>query len=753
MPVDIGPKIGIDGEAQFTRSLKNIIQQSKELQSEMKRVASEFDDADESQEKLDAQMRILNRQIENQQDRVDVLGDRYKQASRRADDLKDELARVVKEFGDTSREAQQAANALDRQETAASKAKTEYNNARTALNKLNRELDDVQDTANRAARGLDDVDSGMRDATSSTFDFGDALNANVIGDAIIDGIENLISMIGELGAQMINTAADIKAETSQFDQTFGDMGDEAQAAIAQVASESGILDTRLNQLASRIYAFARASGATPEEALSLMAQSLQVAADSAAYYDTSLEEAGETLQSFLKGNYENDSALGLSATEATRDAAAMEQFGEKFNDLSEIQKQQVLLQMVQDAQELSGAMGQASRESDGWANVTGNLSEVWRQFSGQIAMPFLENITPLIQNATAALQDLFNGIDWDYYNQIITSIFDTMQQAVETIKTDVALIWQEIEPLYDWWYQNIYPMQQDMLHSFVEWFAGVNTDNAEDWFHFYDEAKKRVDLIVTTLQEFWSTVQPYVQPMLDWLNSTVLPTIQGALDSIGQGLDNFEDWWIDSFFNAFDQSYQAGYAFTENIYNLIQNVKAFFTDLVNNVKSAVDQIVAFFQGIADQLSSWASSAYDWGSDLISGFVDGINSGIKWVEDAVSGIADTISSWLHFSRPDVGPLRYYEQWMPDMMSTMARQIDDNIGLVTAALSHMTDQMAITMPAAQPMSAARVAATQTSGPAPIIDLTVNGAPGQDVNALADIVMQKIQAATARKGAVWG
>lgn len=61
-----------------------------------------------------------------------------------------------------------------------------------------------------------------------------------------------------------------------------------------------------------------------------MERALRAAADSAAYYDTSVEQATETLQSFLKGNYENDAALGLSATETTRNAAAMELFGQKL---------------------------------------------------------------------------------------------------------------------------------------------------------------------------------------------------------------------------------------------------------------------------------------------------------------------------------------------------------------------------------------------------------------------------------------
>lgn len=83
------------------------------------------------------------------------------------------------------------------------------------------------------------------------------------------------------------------------------------------------------------------------------------------------------MKSFLKGNYENDSALGLSCTETTRNAAANALYGKSFNELSESQKQLTLLQMVEDANKASGALGQAARESDTWTNQTGNLKQAF----------------------------------------------------------------------------------------------------------------------------------------------------------------------------------------------------------------------------------------------------------------------------------------------------------------------------------------------------------------------------------------
>ena len=80
-------------------------------------------------------------------------------------------------------------------------------------------------------------------------------------------------------------------------------------------------------------------------------------ADSAAYYDRSLEDTAESLRSFLKGNYANDAALGVSATETTRNAAANRMYGQSFMELSEAQKQLVLLDMVQQANACLGSYG------------------------------------------------------------------------------------------------------------------------------------------------------------------------------------------------------------------------------------------------------------------------------------------------------------------------------------------------------------------------------------------------------------
>ena len=213
-----------------------------------------------------------------------------------------------------------------------------------------------------------------------------------------------VAAIVAFGKKALETAASVNAANSAMSQTFGELEGAASAAITRVADESGILETRLNSTATGIYAFAKTSGMDSASALGMMEEALQVAADSAAYYDRSLEDTSETLKSFLKGNYANDAALGLSATEFTRNAAAMKLYGKSFQNLSEAQKQLTLLQMVKDANDLSGATGQAAREADGWENVIGNLKEAWKQLIAVIGQPVLKLAIPVVQSMTAALQ-------------------------------------------------------------------------------------------------------------------------------------------------------------------------------------------------------------------------------------------------------------------------------------------------------------------------------------------------------------
>ena len=174
------------------------------------------------------------------------------------------------------------------------------------------------------------------------------------------------------------------------------------------------------------------------DALSLADRAMIAVADSAAFYDRSLEDTTESLQSFLKGNYENDAALGLSATETTRNAASNKLYGKSFKDLSEAQKQLTLLQMVEDANKASGALGQAARESDTWTNQTGNLQQAWENFKAVIGSNFLEPVVDVVKRLSEWVQKL--GEKFQYAKQWVSENKDTLNEVKEKMQEIAEII-------------------------------------------------------------------------------------------------------------------------------------------------------------------------------------------------------------------------------------------------------------------------------------------------------------------------
>lgn len=98
-----------------------------------------------------------------------------------------------------------------------------------------------------------------------------------------------------------------------------------------------------------------------------------------------------------------------------------------------------------------------------------------------------------------------------------------------------------------------------------------------------------------------------------------------------------------------------------------------------------------FQSAIDFITSLPGKALEWGKGFIQGLIDGIKSMISKVTDAVKDVADKIRSFLHFSRPDEGPLREYETWMPDFMDGMAKGIYSNIPKIERAIRAVSGTM--------------------------------------------------------------
>jgi hypothetical protein len=222
---------------------------------------------------------------------------------------------------------------------------------------------------------------------------------------IADGVKRAFSTIADFAKDAVTAAADVAAEKAQFAATFEGIEEAANGVLASVSNDTGILATRLQQVGTKAFSQFKGAGIDAAGALSMMDEYTRIAADAAAYYDISLEDADVRLRSFLRGNTEAGDAIGLFTSESQRNSKAVELYGTKWTNLTEAQKQNLMLNVAQEIYDQSGATGQAAREMDGWVNVVGNLQRVWKDVLAVIGAPFYESLTPVVKKLSEFLSD------------------------------------------------------------------------------------------------------------------------------------------------------------------------------------------------------------------------------------------------------------------------------------------------------------------------------------------------------------
>lgn len=590
----ISTRLAVDGEAEFKKQMSSVNGELRNLKTEMQLTDAQFKGQANTLDYLTQKDKLLRAEVEQQAEKVRAL--------------ETALEDATKAYGEA--------------DSRTDKYQQQLNQAKAALVNLNREvetnaqyMDEAAKSSKNTAKSIDEYGKSTKDAKGGVKSLGDLIKANLTSEAIIGGVKALAGAMKEaasaaieLGKESVEAAAQVNAENSQFEQTFGDLGDNAAAAIQRVADSSGILDTRLRPAASQIYAFARASGGDAVESMDLMETALQAAADSAAYYDRSLEDTTDSLMSFLKGNFSNDAALGVSATETTRNAAAMELFGQKYNDLSEVQKQQTLLKMVTDAQELSGAMGQAAREAEGWENVQGNLNEALRQAKADIGQELLPSVTALSQAFTGVLSgemdtEQFAETAAGIVAELTTSFAD---QAPEMVDAGVQMLTAFLEGLMKG------DSTEQIADSMVEIIISLVDGGVEMLPNIVEFAIRLISTLAISL----------VQHIPD-LAAKVPDIIFGIVEALVKGIPDIANVGV-----ALIQGLLDG--ITSMIGAVINKVKGFASSIVGTLKDVL--------GIHSPSTVFA----EIGGYMMAGLSEGMAAGEADVLDSVDGLAGSIS---------------------------------------------------------------------------------------------------------------
>lgn len=233
----------------------------------------------------------------------------------------------------------------------------------------------------------------------------------------------------------------------------------------------------------------------------------------------------------------------------------------------------------------------------------------------------------------------------------LIAIFATLWNTNENFRNQVSSVWQQIQVTI----QSAISIIQQIFQSFVELINAIWTQWGDTIMQVVQNA---ISVISSVITEGLSIVQNVIKMVTSVING---------------------DWK-----GAWNAARSIVQSVVSIIKNLVQSAFSALASIISSVGGKITSAVqSAFEGAISFITSLPSKAVQWGRDFIDGLASGIRNAIGAVVDAVSGVADKIASFLHFSRPDVGPLHFYEEWMPDMMSGIAKGMYDNIPIVEKA----------------------------------------------------------------------
>ena len=117
---------------------------------------------------------------------------------------------------------------------------------------------------------------------------------------------------------------------------------------------------------------------------------------------------------------------------------------------------------------------------------------------------------------------------------------------------------------------------------------------------------------------------------------------------------------------------------------IIDGLLSFLSNLGKEAGKIIDTV-------KDALKSLPNEALNWGKDMVDGFIKGLKSKLGAVGESAKKLGEKVKEFLHFSKPDRGPLREYEEWMPDFVEGLAKTMRNSSGVLESATLDLANDM--------------------------------------------------------------
>lgn len=566
---------------------------------------------------------------------------------------------------------------------------------------------DIQKVINQGknlAKQMQGVGTEFDSAGKKTSTFGEVLKANLTSEAIISAVRNLGSALQNVGAAVVGFVKDSVMSFAELEQNiggskavFGDYAKNVQKYAADAYRTMATTQSDYLATANKMGALFQGSGLSTQRSMELTTQAMQRAADMASVMGIDTQSALDAVTAAAKGNYTMMDNLGVAMNATTLEAYRVSQgMDTAFNKMSNAEKAELAMKYF-------------------FENTT--------QYAGNFEREASETISGSIGMLQASVETWVAGLG--------------------NSEADITQLTNNIVSAFEDVVKNVTPVVENIVSQLPKIVSAVLPAMTKLFPKLLDTGFKVVEQLVSGIMN-----------ALPKLIQTAIPLIMGFIEKIVNNLSKIIDTGIKVLMALVNGLIQALPKLIEMAPQIItQIVQALIRNTPALIKAGIQLIIALVEGIISSIANVAGAAKQIGAkiietfkttdlktigkNLIEGLWKGISGAASWLWGEIKGFCDRIVSKFKSALGIKSPSK-----------VMANVVGKNIALGIGegyedAMESVSKHM---VGVVTPNASVR---TMNLGG---VSIVVNGAEGQNVSELADIVMQRMQSAVNRREAVF-
>lgn len=694
MATNIGPKIGVDGEKEYRQQISQIIQQSKTLASEMKLVSASFTAATSAEDKNAKTAAVLTKQIATQRQYIAALAA--------------QAGKATAIYGTNSVQAQ--------------KYEEQLNKARTKLLEMQHALQDTE-------HGVEDLGKEMDNGGQKALSFGDLVKSNLASEAIIGGLKLMASAIKEAAEALVDLSKQAIQGFAEQEQLIGGVDTlfkESSKQVQQYANEAyKTAGLSANEYMETVTSFSasllQSLGGDTAKAAAYADRAVTDMSDNANKMGTDMASIQNAYQGFAKQNYTmlDNLKLGYGGTKTemerlVAEAAAMTEEQEKLNvavDAGDLSFGNIVnaISVVQEHLGISGTTAtEAATTIEGSAKA---MKSAWQNLVTGMANENLD-LSALIENFVESIQTFLDDNLIPRIQTMIPRMVEALTQLIGAMTPYIAPALQMLLPVI---VQGISAMVSGIVQALPAVVSAIS-----------DVIPMIVEQLVTLLPQITASGVEIIAALVSGIGENLPALIPAAVDAI----------------------IEVASTLVANVDKIILAAGDLMAGLIRGLIEALPRVLyrlpEIIIAITSGLLKGVGSIADVGVQMVRGLFEGIKNAGTWLYNKLRGWVSNVLGWVKglfgIHSPSTVFADEIGKFIPPGITVgvekaMPRALRD-MGQELSALSNISIPGSVTN------------TTHMGG----VTITVYGAQGQDVNALADVIMYKMQSAVESREAVF-